>query len=563
MIELCVLNQILQMSYQSALFQSGKKSPAFSKRAVYLDALMSALYQTEKEYLVRPEEVRQLDIAHKHVEISSFGIDSLDRIPASDMKILKDILSPSVILAGGSIVSCLLNNDINDYDIFFIGTPEECEKNAREVIRKIRNHIEEQAKEEDCSLEDLCSDESCDDEEDETEGIGIEEQVEEDSSSSKSSDDEEDVTEETLEDNDYIDLNSPIFRSPGVIQIKDFQLILFPHKSIKSLLCSFDLGCCEVAFDGKRLMYTKISKFVYNFNMVPLTRSSFIPKLNASRVSKYMSRGFYFFFPFINGFKPTKDVVMKDNGDAKFLYYGFGQPVYDGFMYSRHTKHKCYLRNIIKIKENSQSVGIRFFRGSSKSQASIYHDKWYNVMAYCGEKHKAGKLLFEISISRDDFDFVLKIDSIPKDCQSLLDARFEQTHIDEIFSGFRENDNPAREFVMEFPKASISEHLKDSIWSQMNNGEIKHMVKYYINNHNRLCNDPFNANVSRYTFAQQIVIPDHCGCLAFDYIFSNVSSTLRALDKYIVLLIRSFCCRCRGTCVHGRYSPYELRILRI
>ncbi|KAL0238227.1 hypothetical protein GEMRC1_012700 [Eukaryota sp. GEM-RC1] len=92
----------------------------------------------------------------------------------------------------------------------------------------------------------------------------------------------------------------------GVERI-ECQIILRIYSSKSEILHAFDLGSCQVGFDGKQLFTTNLGKlsFTYLINVVdPLRRSTSYEH----RLAKYLGRGFKVILPNLNTHKMREDI---------------------------------------------------------------------------------------------------------------------------------------------------------------------------------------------------------------------------------------------------------------
>lgn len=85
----------------------------------------------------------------------------------------------------------------------------------------------------------------------------------------------------------------------NISEVIKIQIILSVYKSISQIIHGFDLGACSVAFDGKDIYFTGLSKFAYEtgFNIITIDRRSYTFE---QRLLKYLTRGFSIIMPNFN-----------------------------------------------------------------------------------------------------------------------------------------------------------------------------------------------------------------------------------------------------------------------
>lgn len=139
--------------------------------------------------------------------------------------------------------------------------------------------------------------------------------------------------------------------------------------------------------------------------------------------------------------------------------------------------------------------------------------------------------------AKDECNFFVEFKDTDRDWISPIDMRFRTSNIVRMMK-----DEPKiHSFVQNV-------HLiRDTLWEHMNKEETMHMLLFYMRRFNRRCDKAFSKTMNIPSDISIASLPAHCMCIKFDIIFSRTTSTLsRTFDKNIILLIRSFCCKCRG-----------------
>lgn len=251
----------------------------------FVHAQIRSFYGSDRDYLVKPSQM-----VHGNIKIDSFDKSILSKIPEWDLEMLRKIVSPTSILAGGSLVSCLVGmiSENKTYDIHFIGAEEECKENARKVslilFNEYASHVEKHHKNHLWRGAD---------------GENIKRYVlEGDSEKDTMSSQTAKYWSKSRKYGTSMRMPVPIFRSQGILQIKNFRLILESNRDITQALSELPLACCEVAWDGHEIIFTQMSKLVYSYGMIPIIPKSFCFDNLHDMTRKYSRLGFRFFFPY-------------------------------------------------------------------------------------------------------------------------------------------------------------------------------------------------------------------------------------------------------------------------
>lgn len=99
------------------------------------------------------------------------------------------------------------------------------------------------------------------------------------------------------------------------IQVAKYQFIYRIFESISEILHDFDLGSCQVGFDGFDFYLTSLGKFAFDYkcNILDVTK---ISPFYEKRLIKYFCRGFDIIMPYLN----SKSNVIELNNGSFILY---------------------------------------------------------------------------------------------------------------------------------------------------------------------------------------------------------------------------------------------------
>ncbi len=174
-----------------------------------------------------------------------------------------------IVVAGGSICDIILNNKINDIDIFFYGLEEEC--------TIIYNDLVSMFESKDNSLQRIC------DQDKSSQYVYDQKHIRNQDKSSKY---DYDQNKTSYLHNIYLHIYSDYEK-----KIKHFQFIkkIFPTKS--SIIGRFDLPSSSVLYDGIDILMTPMAAYTF------ATETIYVESMKRSaeyeyRISKYIEKGF-------------------------------------------------------------------------------------------------------------------------------------------------------------------------------------------------------------------------------------------------------------------------------
>lgn len=180
-----------------------------------------------------------------------------------------------------------------------------------------------------------------------------------------------------------------------------FQFILKPYLSINHLLSSFDIDCCCIAYDGKKLWVSQRFKRAYKHasNLVDTTKQS---TSYETRLIKYAMRGFSIGIPSFDicrvNFDYLSKLEMYEGEKAK------GVPDFYGLSLLMHLSYNMNIYNFQRVMPNYNFDPL-IHKSTIEPKYKI--DYIYNSYRKCFSKHretKEYKLLTESSdYSADHF----------------------------------------------------------------------------------------------------------------------------------------------------------------
>lgn len=267
----------------------------------------------------------------------------------------------NILIAGGSIIGCLLQqNWNNDVDIFLYGLTE------TQAMQKITNLIEQMYQSyRDAIIRKRKSTKHNDNEI--SSEIGVSESPSYYTKSSinnktlhvdnfkrsrfierkmirKTKDSEQDEIDVVTIRNKYA--ITLIFNSRQKIQI-----ILRLYKSISEILHGFDMGSVAIGYNGSDIYFTSLGKFSYEYlaNIVDPTRRS---TTYEKRLIKYYNRGFHIILPYLDITKLKVENLKYDIPEVASLPYFT-------FSYTKVKGNKITMRHLLEWGEDKEGNKYR------------------------------------------------------------------------------------------------------------------------------------------------------------------------------------------------------------
>ena len=520
--------------------------------------------------MIKVEDVEQSKIMHAGLNIINQpkNINTFREFKLLARMIEKLKLQGKVVVGGGSIVCYMLDNIIKDYDIFFIGSKEECIKNSRLLAQALVDELRIR-RNPPYNPEDIESDSDTEDSESDSEDSESDSE-DSDSEDNKSSSDSEDAYSDSdsedssikLEDSDsdsdsdgysgYQDNNGIfVMRRRGILKVGKFELILKPYSSMNEIPSSFDLGCCEVYWDGVDVYFSRLAVFVYKYNMLPVFKKMGSHHRFFSRLNKYISRGFTVFLPKINRLTPCinvtrnvrvmQDVVEKDPNrpsptdiDVLFVFgsVSYGRTIVEPSHKPTEYKISSFeipvkYRDLIKNPMQRRAWGY----GAFQLMMQLVEDR-SNLALTLVEYNQADLNPFDWKMRDIEVDILLR-DAHP--CRIKIPGYGYGTENEHDDDGMRSSSINMKPFYTKFVKNS---------WARLDACDKKILAKHYINKFQESL-DPFE-DYNDYTGRE--MNEEVCHKIIFDCMFWVRRSTLN-FDTYIMSKIRSYCCTCSGSSI--------------